>query len=162
MTDNAIGHSSPDVSNPAVRKSDFEKLKEVALGDNALTKGLKLIGEVAITPGISLLLDGKMKSGVVHVGVGFIARRVFGLPGLLLVGADSYSQSVTGKTLLEHVQTLGGAGAGAGAGTAAVARDESLGQRVSKAINENKSLGEILATVAEDVEDKYHSLTSKT
>lgn len=150
MTDNASGHSSPDTQNSVVPKSNFAKLKESALSDSALTKGLKLIGEVAITPGISLLLDGKMKSGVVHIGVGFIARRVFGLPGLLLVGADSYSQSVTGKSLLEHVQTLAGV------------KEDTLGQRVTIAINENKPLGEILATVAEDVEDKYHSLTSKT
>jgi hypothetical protein len=51
---------------------------------------------------------------------------------------------------LEHVRTLAGV------------KEDTLGQRVTHAINENKSLDEILATVAEDVEDKYHSLTSKT
>jgi hypothetical protein len=108
-----------------------------------LAKGLKIFGEVVLTPGTSLLLDGQLKPGIAHVGVGFVARRMLGLPGLLLVGANSYSQSVTGKSLLTHVQALTGSA------------DDSLGELVKKAVSEKKSLSEILATIAEDVEDKY-------
>lgn len=157
MTDELITHTPSDARKPAETgkagqtRPDFPttRAKAWAGGDNPLTMGLKLIGELAFTPGTSLLLDGKVKSGIAHVGVGLVARRLLGLPGLLLVGADSYSQSVTGKSLLEHVQGLAGA------------REETLGQRVKKAMDENKSLGEILALVAEDVEDKYHSHANK-
>ena len=151
MSDKVIEHGAPDSQKPVESRLDLAKIKETTMRNNVLVDGLKIVGEVVITPGISLLLDGKLKSGIAHVGVGFIARRLFGLPGVLLVGADSYSQSVTGKSLLEHVQaTFGGV------------KEETLGQRVTKAMNANKPLHEILATVAEDVEDKYHSLTHKT
>ncbi len=115
-----------------------------------LAKGLKILGEVVLTPGTSLLLDGQFKPGMVHVGIGLVARRMLGLPGLLLVGANSYSQSVTGKSLLTHAQALAGG------------KEDSLGELVKKAIGDKKSLSEILATVAEDVEDKYLSHSNKS
>ena len=69
------------------------------VGANAV----KLIGEVVITPGMSQLLDGNITSGAVHAAVGFLAKAFLGLPGLLLVAANSYSSSVTGKYLHEQV-----------------------------------------------------------
>jgi hypothetical protein len=150
MTDESIARPPSDAREPAKPGPDFPKMPDQAGARNMLTLGLKILGEVALSPGASLLADGKVTSGIAHVGIGFIARRMLGFPGVLLVGANSYSQSVTGKSLLEHVQLLAGA------------REETLGQRVKKAKDENKSLGEILALVAEDVEDKYHSHASKT
>ncbi len=70
---------------------------------NTLNDGVKLLGEVVLTPGASLLLDGNIKAGMGHVVVGMLARVIFGFPGALLVAADSYSESVTGKSLLANI-----------------------------------------------------------
>jgi hypothetical protein len=72
-------------------------------GGVVLARGLKLAGET-IVPGASLLLDGEVASGVGHLVVGTLARLAFGPVGFLLVAADSYSKSVSGKSLLEQVR----------------------------------------------------------
>ena len=66
--------------------------------------GVKLVGEVAFVPGASLLMDGNIKSGMLHVVAGLAARSVFGLPGLLVVAANSYSTSTTGRSLIENIK----------------------------------------------------------
>jgi hypothetical protein len=70
---------------------------------NMLGAGAKLLGEAALTPGTSLLLDGNIKSGMGHVLAAMVARTMFGVPGLILVAANSYSTSTTGKSLLAHM-----------------------------------------------------------
>jgi hypothetical protein len=72
-------------------------------GGVLLARGLKIAGE-SVAPGASLLLDGKVVSGVVHFFAGMLARAAFGPVGMLLVAADSYSKSVSGKGLLEQVR----------------------------------------------------------
>lgn len=72
-----------------------------APGD-VLANGAKILGEVAILPGASLIADGNVKSGVIHGVVGVTAAIVFGPIGWLAVAADSYSRSVTGHHLHEH------------------------------------------------------------
>ena len=73
-------------------------------GGIVLARGLKLVGET-VAPGASLLLDGEVASGVAHLVVGTLARMAFGPVGVLLVAADSYSKSVSGKSLLEQLQS---------------------------------------------------------
>ncbi|MBW8874175.1 MAG: hypothetical protein JF614_04370 [Acidobacteria bacterium] len=73
-------------------------------GGVILARGLKLAGET-VAPGASLLLDGEVASGVAHLVVGTLARMAFGPVGVLLVAADSYSKSVSGKSLLEQFQS---------------------------------------------------------
>lgn len=63
----------------------------------------KLVGEVVVTPGASLLVDGKIAAGGLHVVLGVAARVFLGVPGILLVAANSYSKSVTKKSLLQHI-----------------------------------------------------------
>ena len=70
---------------------------------SALVEGGKILGEVVFTPGTSLLLDGNVKSGLGHVVSGLVARSILGLPGMLLVAANSYVTSSTGKSLLGNV-----------------------------------------------------------
>jgi hypothetical protein len=70
--------------------------------NNILKNGARLLGETILTPGASLLCDGQVKSGLLHVGAGLIARFTLGMPGLLVVAADSYSKTVTGKSLLQN------------------------------------------------------------
>lgn len=63
----------------------------------------KLVGEVVVTPGASLLADGNIAAGGLHVVLGVAARVFLGVPGILLVAANSYSKSVTKKSLLQHI-----------------------------------------------------------
>lgn len=70
-----------------------------------LSRALKLAGET-VAPGASLLLDGKVGQGALHFIGGTIARIAFGPLGLLLVAANSYSTSVTGKSLVANLQEL--------------------------------------------------------
>ncbi len=62
---------------------------------------VKLVGE-AFVPGASLLMDGKILSGGAHLLIGTWAKMALGPVGLALVIANSYSTSVTGKSLLKQ------------------------------------------------------------
>jgi len=70
-----------------------------------LSRAVKLAGET-IAPGASLLLDGKVGVGALHFVGGALARMAFGPLGLLLVAANSYSTSVTGKSLVANLQEI--------------------------------------------------------
>ena len=65
---------------------------------------VKLIGE-AFLPGASLLMDGKIANGGVHVIAGMIAKALLGPVGAVLVIANSYSNSTTGKNVLKQFQS---------------------------------------------------------
>ncbi len=67
-----------------------------------LTNGVKLVGET-ILPGASLLMDGSFVNGAAHVAAGAAAAAVVAPWAVLLVVADSFSKSVSGKNLWEHV-----------------------------------------------------------
>jgi hypothetical protein len=71
-----------------------------------LVNGAKVLGEVAIVPGASLIVDGEVKSGILHAAGGLLGIAVLG-PVLgplawLAIGADSYSRSVSGKTIVNQ------------------------------------------------------------
>jgi hypothetical protein len=71
-----------------------------------LVNGVKVLGEVAIVPGASLIVDGQVKSGIFHAAGGVLGIALLG-PVLgpltwLAFGADSYSRSVSGKTLVDQ------------------------------------------------------------
>jgi Family of unknown function (DUF6072) len=72
-------------------------------GGKLVARGLKLVGE-KVVPGASLILDGNIGAGALHVVAGSLARTVLGPLGLLLVAANSYSKSTTGRGLLGHFQ----------------------------------------------------------
>ena len=67
-----------------------------------LTNGVKLVGET-ILPGASLLMDGSFVNGAAHVAAGAAAAAFVAPWAVLLVVADSFSKSVSGKNLWEHV-----------------------------------------------------------
>ena len=69
-----------------------------------LKAGLKLGGEVLVVPGLSLLVDGKLKRGALHCGVGLLAGSLLGLPGLVVVAANSFSLSQTGRSLIGNLK----------------------------------------------------------
>jgi hypothetical protein len=72
---------------------------------SVFANGVKLVGETFI-PGASLMLDGKLGNGAAHAVAGLGARIVLGPIGLVLVAADSYSKSVSGKYLWDHLGSL--------------------------------------------------------
>ena len=70
--------------------------------DNTIQNAVKLAGEY-ILPGGSNLINGDIKQGAIHAILGLAARAAFGLPGLLLVSANSYSKATTGRHLTENL-----------------------------------------------------------
>src|SRR5215204_912780 len=82
-----------------VDESHREPANNVIIG-----RGIKILGETVV-PGASLVLDGKILPGTVHLVGGLVARWAFGPVGWLLVAANSYSKSVTGRSLTEHLQS---------------------------------------------------------
>lgn len=68
---------------------------------NVLSNGAKLFGE-SLIPGASLLMDGKFVEGAAHTVIGLGAKAALGPIGLVLVCADSFSKSVTTKSLFSH------------------------------------------------------------
>lgn len=70
---------------------------------NVLTNGAKLVGE-SVLPGASLLMDGQFLTGAAHAVVGLGARLALGPAAVVLVCADSFSKSVTDKTLWTHAK----------------------------------------------------------
>jgi len=69
---------------------------------DVINNGVKLVGE-AVLPGASLLLDGNLLNGAAHVAVGAAAAAFVAPWAVLLVVADSFSKSVSGKNLWDHV-----------------------------------------------------------
>lgn len=72
------------------------------MANQVVENGVKLVGE-RILPGSSLMMDGDIKGGLAHAAVGLLARAAFGPVAWFAVAADSYSRSVTGKGLIEHL-----------------------------------------------------------
>ncbi len=60
-----------------------------------------------VVPGGSHIVKGDYKQAGLHVVAGFAAKYFFGLPGLLLVSANSIVKARTGRHLFEHLN-LGG------------------------------------------------------
>ena len=96
-----------------VDESHREPASNVVIG-----RGIKVLGETVV-PGACLVLDGELLPGAAHLVGGLVARWAFGPVGWLLVAANSYSKSVTGKNLVEHLQGT------RPAGTAESAKSES-------------------------------------
>ena len=69
---------------------------------DVINNGVKLIGETML-PGASLLLDGNLVNGAAHAAVGVAAATFVAPWAVLLVVADSFSKSVSGKNLWDHV-----------------------------------------------------------
>ena len=72
------------------------------MANEVVENGVKLVGE-RILPGTSLMMDGDIKGGLAHAAIGLLARAAFGPVAWFAVAADSYSRSVTGKGLIDHL-----------------------------------------------------------
>jgi hypothetical protein len=74
-------------------------------GAGMLTNAAKILGEVVFVPGVSLAVDGDIKSGALHAAAALAAGAlgpVLGPIGWLVAGLDSYSKSVSGLHIYEH------------------------------------------------------------
>ncbi len=83
-------------------------MSEHATPTGMLVNGAKALGEIAILPGFSLVVDGDVKSGAIHAAAGLLAGVVLGplaVIGWIAAGVDSYSQSVSGMHFHEHFVT---------------------------------------------------------
>ena len=72
--------------------------------DRILTNGVKLLGETFITPGSSLILEGRVGAGLLHGALGIAAVSLMGPLGplaRLLIAANSYSRSIADQNLWE-------------------------------------------------------------
>ena len=88
---------------------DVDEGHREAASGVVIGRGIKILGETVV-PGASLVLDGKILPGAAHLVGGLVARWAFGPVGWLLVAANSYSKSVTGRSLPEHLQSTRPAG----------------------------------------------------
>lgn len=68
-----------------------------------LQTGIKFASEVLV-PGGSNFVKGDFVTGGIHAIVGLAARAMFGLPGLLIVSANSFSKATTGHNLLDNLR----------------------------------------------------------
>ncbi len=109
----------------------------------------KIMGEICLIPGLSLLADGKLKKGLVHAGAGILAGLVLGIPGAALVAANSFSMSKTDKHLLRLLMKEKKPFE-----TGRVNMQE-LEAKVKDDMNSGKNLEEIKAGLIEDLEDIF-------
>jgi hypothetical protein len=99
------------------------------LNDIKITEPVKEGAAVAselLVPGGSNLIKGDLKQAGLHAALGFALKMYLGVPGLLLVSANSFVKARTGHHLHEHLGLGGntvaadasGASAGSGLGDA--------------------------------------------
>jgi len=69
----------------------------------SMVNGLKAAGEALVIPGASLALDGNIKDASIHMAGAVVARVLFGPIGWAYFAVDSYSKSVTGKSLYQSL-----------------------------------------------------------
>jgi len=73
----------------------------MAKADNApLKTGLQFASEVVV-PGGSNLISGNYTQAAIHCGLGILAGAFFGLPGVLVVAANSFTRATTGHHIYE-------------------------------------------------------------
>jgi hypothetical protein len=64
-----------------------------------ILNGVKAAGEALAFPGASLVIDGNIKSAAIHLAGATVARVLIGPIGWFYFAADSFSKSVSGKSL---------------------------------------------------------------
>ena len=77
-------------------------MSEAITPGGMVTNGIKMFGETML-PGASLLMDGNLVNGAAHAALGIAAVTFIAPWAGLIVVADSFSKSVTGKNLWDHV-----------------------------------------------------------
>ncbi len=73
-------------------------------GGVVASRGIKIAGEALVAPGSSLILDGDIVKGGIHLVGGLLARAVLGPVGWFLFAANSYTKSVCGCHIHETLK----------------------------------------------------------
>lgn len=81
----------------------------VANSGEALQRTLQFVSE-AVIPGGSNFVKGDLLNGVLYTVLGLAAKSIFGVPGLLLVSANSFTKARTGLSIFEHIHHSADAG----------------------------------------------------
>jgi hypothetical protein len=71
----------------------------------AVKTGIQFASEV-VFPGGSNAVNGDFKTAGIHAAAGLAAKALFGIPGLLVVSANSFSKAVTGQNLIDLMKTI--------------------------------------------------------
>ncbi len=79
-------------------------------GSVVVSRGIKIAGEALVAPGSSLILDGDIVRGGIHLVGGLLAKAAIGPLGWFLIAANSYTKSVTGSHLYESIKCPAGEG----------------------------------------------------
>ena len=74
--------------------------------------GVQMLSEYLL-PGGSNLVNGNIEQAGIHAVLGFAAMAILGVPGLLLVSANSITKAKTGQHLHEFIGLMN-SGAGLG------------------------------------------------
>ncbi len=69
----------------------------------SLRTGVQFAGE-ALLPGGSNIVNGDFLKGGIYAIVGLAAKAMFGLPGLLIVSANSFADAATGHNIIESLK----------------------------------------------------------
>ena len=77
--------------------------KSVPAVSEQIANGVKMVANLALLPGSSQIVEGRVGSGIVYGLAGIAARMAFGPVGWIATGLDSYSLSSSGKHLWEHL-----------------------------------------------------------
>ncbi|HVF55641.1 MAG TPA: DUF6072 family protein [Pyrinomonadaceae bacterium] len=106
-----VGARSSKQSRLARANSDDKGDNQMAASDaknvQPVKTGVQFASEVLI-PGGSNLINGDFKTAGIHAAIGLAAGAIFGLPGILLVSANSFTKATTGSSLLTHLNITDG------------------------------------------------------
>lgn len=84
--------------------------KETLSPAGEILNAVKLVGDLVVLPGVSLLMQGKVPEGGAHAILGFLAARMLGTVAgpvcWILLAANSYAKSTSGSYLHEQVLDL--------------------------------------------------------
>lgn len=79
---------------------------EPSVGEQ-IANGAKIVADLALLPGASQIVEGKLGTGLLYGVAGVAAKSVFGPLGWIAAGLDSYSVSATGRHLWQLVSKPG-------------------------------------------------------
>jgi hypothetical protein len=97
-----LEQATPEPATAEQAKLGEPELEPPTLTSQTTQNAIKLAGE-ALLPGASLLMDGKILQGGIHLLAGAVAKAFLGPIGIAVVIANSYSNSTTGKNLLTQL-----------------------------------------------------------
>jgi hypothetical protein len=78
-------------------------MKDESAVNDPLKRTLMFAGELLV-PGGSNVVKGDYKQAGIHAVLGLVAKSFLGLPGLILVSANSFSKASTGRHLAEELR----------------------------------------------------------